>query len=133
LPLLSFYYIIKKKLIKTAIPYSLPYYTTMKKVLVENISDQMVLAKDVTGTSGSVLLAKGILLTSAMGRRLKNWGVLFVSIEGEDDSSEKGTVPTVSPEQVREQLEKQFEKVMSSEIMKKIFAAVYKFKLQQNS
>jgi hypothetical protein len=105
----------------------------MKKVLVENISDQMVLAKDVTGTSGSVLLAKGILLTSAMGRRLKNWGVLFVSIEGEDDSSEKGTVPTVSPEQVREQLEKQFEKVMSSEIMKKIFAAVYKFKLQQNS
>jgi hypothetical protein len=105
----------------------------MKKVLVEQVVDQMILAKDVTGTSGSVLLAKGTVLTTAMGRRLKNWGVQFVSVEGEDDSAEQGSAPTVSPEEVRAHLEKKFEKVMASEIMKKIFAAVFKFKIQKNS
>jgi hypothetical protein len=105
----------------------------MKKVLVENVVDKMVLAKDVTGTSGSVLLAKGTVLNTAMGRRLKNWGVQFVSVEGEDDSADEGGTVTVSPEEVRQHLEKKFENVMASEIMKKIFAAVFKFKIQQNS
>jgi hypothetical protein len=105
----------------------------MKKVTVENVADHMVLAKDVTGTSGSVLLAKGTVLTTAMGRRLKNWGVLFVSIEGEETAAEAASAVKVSPEEVRALLEKKFEKVMASEIMKKIFAAVYKFKIQQNS
>ncbi len=105
----------------------------MKKVVVENVADKMVLAKDVCGTSGSVLLAKGTILTTAMGRRLKNWGVQFVHFEGEDDSPDEGNTITVSPEEVRERLEKKFSKVMGSEIMKKVFAAVYKFKIQQNS
>jgi hypothetical protein len=105
----------------------------MKKVTVENVTDHMVLAKDVTGTSGSVLLAKSTVLTTAMGRRLKNWGVLFVSIEGEETAAEAASAVKVSPEEVRALLEKKFEKVMASEIMKKIFAAVYKFKIQQNS
>jgi hypothetical protein len=105
----------------------------MKKVVVESVTDSMVLAKDVCGTSGSVLLAKGTILTAAMGRRLKNWGVQFVHIEGEDDSLGQGSVATVSPEEVRAHLEKKFSRVMASEVMKKIFAAVYKFKIQQNS
>ena len=105
----------------------------MKKVIVESVTDKMVLAKDVCGTSGSVLLGKGTVLSAAMGRRLKNWGVQFVHIEGEDDSSNPGNAVAISPEEVREHLEKKFSKVMSSEIMKKIFAAVYKFKIQQNS
>jgi hypothetical protein len=105
----------------------------MKKVVVESVTDSMVLAKDVCGTSGSVLLAKGTILTAAMGRRLKNWSVQFVHIEGEDDSLGQGSVATVSPEEVRAHLEKKFSRVMASEVMKKIFAAVYKFKIQQNS
>ncbi len=105
----------------------------MKKVIVESVTDNMVLAKDVCGTSGSVLLAKGTVLTSAMGRRLKNWGVQFVHVEGEDDSSSPGDTVSVSPQEVREHLEKKFSQVMSSEVMKKIFAAVYKFKIQQNT
>ena len=39
----------------------------MKRVLIENIVDKMVLAKEVCGTSGSVLLAKGTVLTPPWG------------------------------------------------------------------
>jgi hypothetical protein len=105
----------------------------MKRILIENITDKMVLAKEVCGTSGSILLAKGTLLTASMGHRLKNWGVLFVYVEGEEESSQEGSVPTISPEEIRRQLEDRFSKVIGSEIMKKIFAAVYKYRLQRNA
>ena len=105
----------------------------MKRVLIENISDKMVLAKEVCGTSGSILLATGTVLTSSMGHRLKNWGVQFVYVEGEEESPQQGSVATVSPEEIRALLENKFSKVIGSEIMKKIFAAVYKFKIQHNT
>ena len=105
----------------------------MKRVMIENISDKMVLAKEVCGTSGSILLAKGTVLTASMGHRLKNWGVQFVYVEGEEESPQEGSVVTISPEEIRAQLEDRFSRVMGSEIMKKIFAAVYKFKIQHNT
>lgn len=105
----------------------------MKRVLIENISDKMVLAKEVCGTSGSVLLAKGTMLTASMGHRLKNWGVQFVYVEGEEESPQQGSVETISPEEIRALLENKFSRVIGSEIMKKIFAAVYKFKIQHNT
>ncbi len=61
----------------------------MRKVSVENIDPDMVLARDVASTSGNVLLGKGTALTPAMGRRLKNWGIFFVYIEGEEESEER--------------------------------------------
>jgi hypothetical protein len=105
----------------------------MKRVMIENITDKMVLAREVCGASGSVLLAKGTVLTAAMGHRLKNWGVQLVHVEGEDESPEKGSTPTISPEEVRKQLEDKFSGVIGSEIMKKIFAAVYNLKIHHNS
>jgi hypothetical protein len=105
----------------------------MKRVLIENITDKMVLAKEVCGTSGSILLAKGTLLTASMGHRLKNWGVQYVSVEGEDETPQEGSAPSVSPEEIRTQLEDRFSRVIGSETMKKIFAAVYKFKIQRNT
>jgi hypothetical protein len=105
----------------------------MKRVLIENISDKMVLAKEVCGTSGSVLLAKGTVLTASMGHRLKNWGVQFVYAEGEEESPQTGNVMGVSPEEMRTRLESKFSRVIGNEIMKKIFAAVYKFKVQRNT
>jgi hypothetical protein len=105
----------------------------MKRLLIENITDKMVLAKEVCGTSGSILLAKGTLLTASMGHRLKNWGVQFVYVEGEEESPQQGGVVTVSPEEIRKQLEDRFSKVIGSENMKKIFAAVYNYKIQHNT
>lgn len=103
----------------------------MKRILIENISEKMALAKEVTGTSGNVLLAKGIILTPSMAHRLKNWGVSFVYVEGENDLQETSNDTSVSPAEIREHLESKFSNVIGSEIMKKIFAAVYSFKLQQ--
>jgi hypothetical protein len=105
----------------------------MKRLLIENITDKMVLAKEVCGTSGSILLAKGTLLTASMGHRLKNWGVQFVYVEGEEESPLQGDVMAVSPEEIRKQLEDKFSKVIGSENMKKIFAAVYNYKIQHNT
>lgn len=105
----------------------------MKRVLIENIVDKMVLAKEVCGTSGSILLAKGTMLTASMGHRLKNWGVQFVYVDGEEDSAQAGAAGAVSPEEIRTQLEEKFSRVIGNEIMKKIFAAVYKFKIQHNT
>jgi hypothetical protein len=105
----------------------------MKRVLVEAITDKMVLAKEVCGTAGSVLLGKGTILSPSMGRRLKNWGVQFVYVEGEGEDQQEGTSITISPEEVREHLEKKFSRVLGNEIMKKIFAAVFKFKVQKNT
>jgi len=105
----------------------------MKRVLIENIVDKMILAKEVCGASGSVLLAKGTALTTAMGHRLKNWGVLFVHVEGEDSSPSQTEGIGLSPENVRQDLERKFSKVMGNELMKKLFTEVYTFKIQRNS
>ncbi len=105
----------------------------MKRVPIENITDKMVLAKEVCGTSGNVLLSKGTLLTASMGHRLKNWGVQFVYVDGEEESPEKGSATTISPQEVRTQLENKFSRVIGNEIMKKIFAAVYNFKINHNT
>jgi hypothetical protein len=104
----------------------------MKKISIDNIKDNMVLAKDIIGTSGSVLLAKGTVLNASIGKRLKNWGVLFVTVEGEDEDIKSKGENVLSPEEVRKNLEEKFADVISNEIMKKIFSAVYKFKIKHN-
>lgn len=104
----------------------------MKKIYVEKIEDGMTLAKDVCGSSGSALLSKGIKLTKNMGRRLKNWGVTFVCIEGEEEHTEEKPVREFQPEEVKEQLETKFVDVMDNPIMKTLFKAVYTFKTHQN-
>jgi len=90
----------------------------MRKVSVENIDPDMVLARDVASTSGNVLLGKGTALTPAMGRRLKNWGIFFVYIEGEEESEEQAAAVEISPD---------------SPIMEKIFNAVFEFKISKRN
>ena len=105
----------------------------MKKILVENIKDGMVLAREVYGSSGSALLNKGTKLTVTMGRRLKNWGIPFVCIEGEEEHQEEKPAIEISPEEIREQLEEKFVDVMNDPTMQKLFNAVYSFKTQNSS
>ncbi|MCU0609872.1 MAG: hypothetical protein MUF22_08925, partial [Chitinispirillaceae bacterium] len=57
----------------------------MKKISSENVEDGMVLAREVQSLSGSVLVNKGTVLTAALGRRLTNWGIPSVFIEGDED------------------------------------------------
>jgi hypothetical protein len=105
----------------------------MKRILVENIEDGMLLAKEVFGPSGNVLLNKGTAINPAMGRRLKNWGIPLVYVEGEEETQAAVAVPQLSPEQILAQLEKKFSAVMNNPIMKKIFAAVYNYKITKGS
>lgn len=105
----------------------------MKKILVENVEDGMILARDVYGSSGSALLNKGTRLTMTMGRRLKNWGVPFVCIEGEEERQEEKPALEISSEEIRQQLEEKFADVMDNPVMQKLFNAVYTFKTNSNT
>lgn len=105
----------------------------MKKIFVESIKDGMILARDVCGSSGSALLNKGTKLTLTMGRRLKNWGIPFVCIEGEEVHKEQKPSIEISPEEVRKHLETKFADVMDNPIMQELFTAVFKFKTHSNS
>ncbi len=105
----------------------------MKKIPVDHITDGMVLAKEVHGKSGNVLLSKGLALNSFLGRRLKNWEIACVFIEGEDDSPEQKNETKVSPQEVREHLEQKFGTRLQSSIMKQIFTAVYQHKTSEGA
>jgi hypothetical protein len=104
----------------------------MKKIAVENINDKMALAREVCGTSGNILLQKGTPLNQALGRRLKNWGIPYVYIEGEEESMAEEDVPGISPEELKTRLMEKFSDVINNPLMKQIFAAVFQFRLQKS-
>jgi len=55
----------------------------MRKVPLQEVEDGMVLATPLTGSSGNVLMGKGIVLKSSIVPRLSAWGVTHVCIEGD--------------------------------------------------
>lgn len=101
----------------------------MKKILIDNIQDGMILARDVCGSTDNVLLSKGIRLTQSLGKRLKNWGVPFIWIEGEEEQKvEKSTHETISQVDFIKHLEDKFSQVKDNPIMHDLFVAVKEFK-----
>jgi hypothetical protein len=105
----------------------------MKKIQVETIVDEMVLAKDVCGPSGNVLLAAGTKLTPSLGRRLKNWGVYFVTIQSDDNPASAENAPRISSEEIRKKLADKFSDALNDTLMKKIFDAVLSYKIQKGA
>ncbi len=105
----------------------------MKKIQVENIADAMILAKDVCGPSGNVLLGAGTKLTPSLGRRLKNWGIFFVNVQSDDAPARADDVPHVSKEEIQNNLSRRFSTVMDNKLMKKIFDAVLSYKIQKGA
>jgi hypothetical protein len=105
----------------------------MKKILVENIEDGMVLAREVCGSGGNVLLSKGIALSTALGHRLQNWGIPLVFVEGEEEQVVEENTVSVSPEELKSQLMEKFSRVINKPHMSKIFTAVHDFRLQKNN
>jgi hypothetical protein len=105
----------------------------MKKIQVENIVDAMILAKDVCGPSGNILLKTGTKLTPSLGRRLKNWGIQFVNVESNDDTTHHENVHPISKEEIRNNLSRRFSTVLGNMLMKKIFDAVLSYKIQKGA
>lgn len=104
----------------------------MKKISVDDIQNDQVLGRDVCGPSGNVLLGKGTKVSPAMGRRLKNWGITSLFIEGEEDVHAEGATAQTTPGEMKERLDRKFSRVMDSAIMKQIFAAVYQYRIQKS-
>jgi hypothetical protein len=104
----------------------------MKRISVEHIEDGMILSKDVCGPSGNILLSAGTQISAAIGRRLKNWGILLVSVEGEEPDQQSDETERISPEDLKKHLEYKFEGRLNNPVMEKIFNAVYDFRLQKN-
>lgn len=105
----------------------------MKKILVEKIEDGMVLSREVCNSSGNILISKGVSLTTALGRRLKNWGIHYIYIEGEEQSVEELNFTSTSSEDLKNLLLKKFSSVIENPIMKKLFVAVYQYRLQKDN
>ncbi len=103
----------------------------MRKISTDQIENGNVSAREVCGPSGNILLSKGMQLSPAIGRRLKNWGITHVYIEGKEDEQEEKQIENVSPEKLKSKLEEKFSDVLNNPIMKKIFAAVYQHKLRE--
>ena len=104
----------------------------MKKISSDQVEDGMVLAREVCGPSGNILVNKGTTLSSALGRRLSNWGIPSVYIEGEEDEAAAESEQDLSPEELKSQLMEKFSYCSDNPIMKKLFVAVYQYRLQSN-
>jgi hypothetical protein len=104
----------------------------MKKIPVTNIHDNMIVNRDICGSNGNVLLAKGTTLSMALGRRLENWGIATIYIEGEEDIMPETVTVFESSEILHRQLLAKFSKVLDNPLMKKIFDAVYEFRFNNN-
>ncbi|MCX7726410.1 MAG: hypothetical protein N2053_06140 [Chitinispirillaceae bacterium] len=104
----------------------------MRKIPVEKIEDGMILAQDVSGVGGSVLIAKGSTLSSSLGRRLQNWGIKVVIVEGEDDNCGIKKTTSFSPEDLEKHLKEKFSNTLQNRLMKKIFESVYLFRIKKN-
>ncbi|MBN1578904.1 MAG: hypothetical protein JW913_20250 [Chitinispirillaceae bacterium] len=104
----------------------------MKKIPVDKIEDEMVLGREVCGTGGNTLLTKGTILSRALGRRLQNWGIASVYVEGEEELPQEESVVTVSPEELMRHLSEKFAKTMNNPYMEKILNAVYRYRLKKS-
>ncbi|MBN1308348.1 MAG: hypothetical protein JXA18_10555 [Chitinispirillaceae bacterium] len=104
----------------------------MKKIPVEKIEDNMVLDREVCGTGGNTLLTKGTILSRALGRRLQNWGIAYVYVQGEEEFQQEESVVTVSPEDLMRHLSEKFANVMDNPYMQKICNAVYHYRLNKS-
>jgi hypothetical protein len=100
----------------------------MKKIPVDTIENNMILAGDICGPSGNVLLGKGTKLSATIGRRLKNWGISFVEIEGQEEQKKEEPIDEESQEEFGKTLRIKFADVMQNPIMKEIFNAIIEFK-----
>lgn len=103
----------------------------MKKVSIDDINDGMVLSRDVCGMNGNVILNAGTMMSQAIGRRLRNWGIGYVFVEGTEEKQGEPGTSSVSPEKLLTHLTEKFSGTLENPYMQALFDAVYRFRLQQ--
>jgi hypothetical protein len=104
----------------------------MRKISTDYIEPGCIAAQDVVGSSGNVLINKGSPVTPALGRRLRNWGITEVFVEGEGPSGTSVKTEVSSLVKIKSDLYDKFLGTLDNARMKKIFEAVCKQKLQKH-
>lgn len=93
-----------------------------------SIDDGMVAARDICGVHGNVLITKGTILSSSLGRRLEHWGIQTVYVEGDEESQPETNAVIPSSDEIYKQLADKFSGVMDNPLMKKLFMAILTFR-----
>jgi len=103
----------------------------MRKISTDYIEPGCIAAVDITGPSGNTLINKGASITPALGRRLRNWGITEVFVEGDDSPEDCVKAETPSPLKIKSDLYDKFLGTLDNANMKKVFDAVCRHKLQK--
>jgi hypothetical protein len=104
----------------------------MRKVSTDHLHSDYTAAMDIRSPAGNILLNKGVTITPAMGRRLRNWGIAVVFVEGEDDSEQDVKTEKVSATKIRSELYAVFHGTLDSPVMKAIFNAACEHKMHRS-
>jgi len=103
----------------------------MRKTPTDRITLGDVIAADVASPSGNILMGKGTAITPAMGRRLRNWGIAYVYVEGEEGRGGSSGAKARSAVETKSELYDIFVGTLDSANMRKIFDAVCNYKIRQ--
>jgi hypothetical protein len=63
---------------------------------------------------------------------LQNWGIVSVYIEGEEEQAQEECAVSISPEELKGHLLEKFSDTLNNPYMKKIFDAVYQYRLNKS-
>lgn len=100
----------------------------MKKIAVELIENDMVLAQPITGQNNNILLNAGFVLNHELIPRLNSWGITHVYIGDHSDSEVK---PDPSPDYTsfwdgQQDLDAVFHQRLQNEPMKQLYQSLKK-------
>jgi tRNA 2-selenouridine synthase SelU len=100
------------------------------KLLLDDLKEDVILKVDLVNPSGRVLLCAGSVLSVATAKRLKNWGIFYVDVEGEESKEVLVENEHQDVEEIKRNLKMKFERTLNNPIMKKLFDAVLEHKLK---
>jgi hypothetical protein len=102
------------------------------RVLVNQIEDGMILAEDLRGPSGNILLQAGMELRKSLARRLQAWGIVEVSICEQGDLQAPAEGSAMPIEDLEPHLRLLFQEGLELPTMQMIFQATLDFRSHQN-
>ncbi len=77
----------------------------LPKITLDEAELEMVIAENVEGSQGQLLLVKGVVITAKHIRIMKTWGVSSLIVEGDDDQ-EQSEIEIVITEEMLNQAAK---------------------------
>ena len=97
----------------------------MQRISTKNLQTGMVLGEDVKDLSGRMLLKAGIEIEEKHLRILRTWGILGVTVRGEDGDIEAVEQAIELPEAVVEAIQKQLdERFLGIDVSSKVISVL---------